>query len=166
MVFLCIVPLYSSGASPKQSSPHKRCPERPFALSLLLECARVIRVQLIENRVRRRFGVAKGNRPAIVRQTELGEIGDRPIPDWQKIKNVATTVVLSPCSSVCTLASGSTRPPINRSEASSPRNGFRQLLAGNQEWGRELSGDRSAARRRGPARSSTSIPPHRGRTRG
>jgi hypothetical protein len=59
---------------------HQRGTERPFALPALpLEPAPIARVKLAKDRIRRRFVVAQGDRPAIVGKPEPGKIGGRSI---------------------------------------------------------------------------------------
>ena len=65
---------------PLLPQPQERGSEGPLALSaLLLEPSAVGGVKLVQDRIRRRFVVAEGNRPAIVREPEPGEIGCRRI---------------------------------------------------------------------------------------
>jgi hypothetical protein len=66
--------------TPLFSQPQQGSSEGSFALpTLFFETAPVGRVKLVKDRVCRDFVVAKGDRQAVVRQLEPGEIGGRTI---------------------------------------------------------------------------------------
>lgn len=67
--------------TPLLPQPHERCTKRPLAFpALLFELAAVRGLEFVEDCVGRGLVVTEDDRPAIVREAELGDVGLRTVP--------------------------------------------------------------------------------------